>query len=309
MKQTLAICIGAQRAGTTWLADYLRAHPEVHLSPIKEVHYFDARYAPKWCRRYEEDMLAELQRETAALTLQSSADPARNQKLGAILLRLRMVTDPPAYMRFMSWGSAGRRVLVDVTPDYAMVGEDGFRAMRDMHDDVRLLFRMRNPADRLWSAMRFNRTHNPAFDIEEKFERLIAREDFRLLSDYGRTIRAATTVFGPERVHVEFYEHAFSQPAVASVCRFLDIEPAPADLARRSNASRPASMPEERRAEAVRAYAHVYREIERLFPERLPQNWRSDMRRYLQGGGNGLPVSVWAVVGGVLAAAAIGIEA
>ena len=36
--------IGAAKAGTSWLADYLAGHPEVALSPIKELHYFDAMH-------------------------------------------------------------------------------------------------------------------------------------------------------------------------------------------------------------------------------------------------------------------------
>jgi hypothetical protein len=37
--------IGAQRAGTTWLAENLRTHPQVYLPPArKEVHFFDWHY-------------------------------------------------------------------------------------------------------------------------------------------------------------------------------------------------------------------------------------------------------------------------
>ncbi len=35
------MCIGAQKAGTTWLYQNLRQHPEIWLPPIKEIHYFD----------------------------------------------------------------------------------------------------------------------------------------------------------------------------------------------------------------------------------------------------------------------------
>ena len=39
------LCIGAQRAGTTWLYDLLASHPEVYVpSRRKEVHYFDWYY-------------------------------------------------------------------------------------------------------------------------------------------------------------------------------------------------------------------------------------------------------------------------
>src|SRR3954451_6343376 len=35
------ICIGAQKAGTGWLYEQLRAHPDFWVPPIKELHYFD----------------------------------------------------------------------------------------------------------------------------------------------------------------------------------------------------------------------------------------------------------------------------
>ena len=40
------IGIGAQKAGTTWLARNLQAHPEIHM-PRKEVHYFDRKIRDK----------------------------------------------------------------------------------------------------------------------------------------------------------------------------------------------------------------------------------------------------------------------
>ena len=36
----MLFCIGAQKAGTSWLYTLLATHPECHL-PVKEVHYFD----------------------------------------------------------------------------------------------------------------------------------------------------------------------------------------------------------------------------------------------------------------------------
>ena len=35
------ICIGAQKAGTTWLYSMLSQNPSVFLPPIKEIHFFD----------------------------------------------------------------------------------------------------------------------------------------------------------------------------------------------------------------------------------------------------------------------------
>jgi hypothetical protein len=277
LTQTLLICIGAQKAGTTWLADYLRLHPQVHMPPIKEVHYFDARFQPAWCARYEEEMLAAFHREAAALTMESCGDPLVQQKLHVMLLRFRMVSNPNEYLRFMSWGAQERPVLFEATPDYSMMAQDGFLAMRDIHPDVRLVFLLRNPAERFWSSLKFNRTHNPSFDIDVMFDRLIGREDFRLLADYGRTIREVLKVFQAERLHLEFYEWLFDQASIDRICCFAGIAPAPADFGERSNVSIEADMPEERRLEAVRAYAHVYREISEYFQGNVPESWKQDI--------------------------------
>src|SRR3984957_2732032 len=41
------LCIGAQKAGTTWLHKMLGQHPGAWLPPIKEIHYFDRLYRKK----------------------------------------------------------------------------------------------------------------------------------------------------------------------------------------------------------------------------------------------------------------------
>lgn len=274
---TLLICIGAQKAGTTWLADFMRAHPRVHMPPVKEVHYFDARFAPKWCAKYEREMLDEFQRDVAALTIETCSDPARQQKLHAMLLRFRMIANPQEYLRFMSWGAQPGEILFEATPDYSMLDRRGFEAMRAMHGDTRLVFLMRNPADRFWSSMKFNARHLPDFDIDVMFDRLIEREDFQLLSDYGRTIREAGAVFGRDRLHLEFYERLFDQSAVESICRFAGIAPAAADFGARSNASLEGDMPAARRAQAVQAFSHVYREIAEHFQGDIPESWVRDL--------------------------------
>lgn len=283
MTQTLLICIGAQKAGTTWLADYMRGHPEVHSPPVKEVHYFDARFVPEWCAKYEAEMLAEFQREAAALTLATAGDPAVQQRMTARMLRLRMIINPAEYMRFMSWGAGTRKVLFEATPDYSMLGEDGFAAMRAMHPNVKLIFLMRNPADRFWSSLKFNRTHNPAFDIDVAFDRFLHREDIRLLGDYGRTIRAARSVFGEERLHLEFYARLFTPKAIERICAFAGITPVEASFSERSNASIAGDMPEDRRDAAIRGHARVYREIEALCGGDIPDSWIADLAR-LEGG-------------------------
>lgn len=244
---------------------------------MKEVHYFDARFIPKWCAKYEAEMLAEFQREVAGLTIENCGDQGLQQKLAAMLLRFRMIGDPREYLRFMNWGRRSASVLFEATPDYAMLDRRGFSAMIEMVPDLRLVFLIRNPADRFWSSLRFNKTHRPDFDIYVMFDRLIDREDFRLLADYGRTIVEARAAVGSGRLHVEFFERLFTPEAMAAICRFAGLNYVPPPFGARSNPSLSAEMPGQLRLKAIRAYEKSYRDVAALFPEILPASWRADM--------------------------------
>ncbi|MEO0720491.1 MAG: hypothetical protein AAFZ06_16685, partial [Pseudomonadota bacterium] len=39
-------CIGAQKAGTSWLQAMFDRHPDIHVPFVKEVHYWDTVRAP-----------------------------------------------------------------------------------------------------------------------------------------------------------------------------------------------------------------------------------------------------------------------
>ena len=277
MNRLLLICIGAQKAGTTWLADYCQSHPQIHHPPTKEVHFFDARFSPKWCARYEEEMLADLKDEVARLTMETCANGGIHQKLHALLMRLRMIEEPSNYIRFMHWGSGDRPVLFEATPDYSILPPQGFQAMRNMYANTKLIFLLRNPADRFLSSMRFNKTHIHDFDIEGRWRTLLDREDFRLMGDYGRTIREARKVFGKEGLHLEFYERLFDQAALDRICAFAGVQSHPGRFERRSNASVKIDLPPEMRDEARRAHAHVYHEVNEICGGDLPDSWKTDL--------------------------------
>ena len=51
--KTVFICIGAQKAGTTWLHAALSNYKDIGLPHIKELHYFDVKWLPKKFNTYE----------------------------------------------------------------------------------------------------------------------------------------------------------------------------------------------------------------------------------------------------------------
>ncbi len=48
------------------------------------------------------------------------------------------------------------RAFGDMTPAYCLLTAEAFEAMRRMHPRTQFFFVMRDPVDRLWSAIRMN---------------------------------------------------------------------------------------------------------------------------------------------------------
>ena len=107
--------IGAQKAATSWLADYLDGHPQVGFSPIKELHYFDAVYCPRFCGNYHRDMRKRLAK--LASDIPSKPSEKWYRKLNTYGLRVRMMEKPEVYREYFErLRRPEHRTVGEITP-------------------------------------------------------------------------------------------------------------------------------------------------------------------------------------------------
>src|SRR5262249_34721032 len=137
--------------------EYLGRHPAVAMSPIKELHYFDQIYRPDLCGTWA----ADFERQTAELMARLVAGKGgRITDLQYFIDRVRMNADAAAYLEYFDrLASHGRAVVGEITPSYSLLPESGFAAIRKMllsaQTIPRIVFVMRDPAERFWSQCRF----------------------------------------------------------------------------------------------------------------------------------------------------------
>src|SRR3712207_1827826 len=148
---TLLVGLGAPRTGTRWLSSYFTGHPQVLMSPIRVLHFFDACLHPAqyghhntWFREY----LKEVEEKCAAIEKSGAKPPP---SLEALRLRVRMIEDQSAYLEYFRTFWRGERVFCDITPGYSALERQAFSDMTRAHRRVKFLFTLRNPIDRLWS--------------------------------------------------------------------------------------------------------------------------------------------------------------
>jgi hypothetical protein len=217
------VCIGAQKAGTTWLWEILREHPEVWLPPVKELHWFDVKHPP-----------AEL---GGRFTFRHRTGWRRYTPL----LRSGAWRDLPWLIRFYHGALEGKQsynslfqrevrcLTGEITPAYAILDEE---AVVSIHSQLplgcRIVLILREPVDRLWSGLRMHcRKRGQSIDAlsMDEIDRLANRPDQALRSDYGRTLRNWSR-FG-DRLGVFFFEDMLQDPGafLAQILAFLDLDP------------------------------------------------------------------------------------
>jgi hypothetical protein len=146
------ICIGAQKAGTTWLFEQLKSHPDIWMPPIKELHYFDARFVPG-------------HRSWTARGIRKSIDTLLNQheKSGRLdpeyLAYLTRLAKSPLfseawYRNAFDRPAARDRLTGEITPAYCLIPEAGIRYVKSFLGPVKIIYLIREPLARALSNLR-----------------------------------------------------------------------------------------------------------------------------------------------------------
>lgn len=233
-------CAGATKAGTSWLHRYLSDHPDCHMGPIKELHYFDALDFGQIERQ-----IAEVTRTRQAVL--DKIDGANGAKVGKYLRQIAGyehylellgtgTEDIPGYLAYLNEGREGQHLVADITPAYALLSQDRLKAMGRLTPNVRFLYLMRDPVARLWSHIRMMAVRRDPDRILRRaqadriFEKVMAGQEEQIASrsDYKGAVEKLRRAVDPSRVMVAVAEDMFEGQALAPICAFLGIAHRPA---------------------------------------------------------------------------------
>ncbi len=203
------ICIGAQKAGTTWLYSNLKAHPGVWFPPFKEVHYFDQVHldfkinlpihqAKKQLHQLQHKLRAKAIRMKLEETKARPEPTLRQQKKMNYLKKIiRGPLNDQWYSRLYSRGRGKKQG--DITPSYCMIGERGISHVKALCPDVRLIYLIRDPMDRLLSSLRMS-----AGMGRVDFDELLKSEQFLSRGEYSNHIPLWEKTFGNQIKYLPF---------------------------------------------------------------------------------------------------------
>lgn len=231
------ICIGAQKAGTTWLYDQLVHHPQVWLPVIKELHYFNFERPNPLLREKEV------------------------YPWGSPVERFRFIRNRPDFKTLMwlakyNYGkksprwyqslfpSESGKIAGELTPAYSTLDEDGVRFVHEsVPSHTKVFIILRDPVDRIWSGLKMDfRWRKEGLNLnQDEAERELLRPTHLLRSAYSHIIPMWESYFRG-RFQVFFYEDLVRDPALflCQIMGFLGIDPQwrSSTLSARSNADK-----------------------------------------------------------------------
>ncbi len=221
------ICIGAQKAGTTWFHDKLGKHPRIWLPGIKELHYFDgpldlSLLPPRLAsERVEEKawraaVLAELQGLAAAGKVADAAWLAMHSFLDR---------DDDWYRALFAFAPENCRTG-EVTPRYMLCGPDEIAHMHRTAPDAKLFFLLRHPVERFWSQCRMKLANGTMKPGEGAAMQLFETANGRPRGEYSKAILRFCERYDPGQMLIVFHEAIRQKPleVMRAAWEFLGLE-------------------------------------------------------------------------------------
>lgn len=206
------LCVGGQKAGTSWLYRQLERHPDFWMPPLKELHYFD---------------------ELSKIPLVASTRPRddRDRRFLENIKRLsaRSHIDLDDYGRLFE--PKGALVSGDITPAYSMLSDEIIERIVDRFPNLKVIFLARDPVERAWSQLSMGvrlRNISPfdATDADDVIRNLL-NPGVLLRSHPSKIVARWKRYVRPELFRVYFFDDLEKNPAQLrrSILCFLGADP------------------------------------------------------------------------------------
>ena len=209
-------CIGAQKGGTSWLYDQLRAHPDFWMPPIKGLHYFES---PR-------DFWATRQRK---LKKNSRGDHDVRFFDAWERIYAKPEIDFEGYAALFA--PKGELLSGDITPAYSTLQDEIIERVATHFPQLRVIFLARDPVERAWSQLSMLTRHGTTspFKTDDRtaITQCLLRPDVLLRSSPSYIVARWRRHIHSSRFRVYFFDDlkADAVKLRQSIVEFLGADP------------------------------------------------------------------------------------
>jgi len=272
------LCVGAQKAATTWLYDALSVVPGIFLPRIKELHYFSELYSPD-AKRFGPKHRAQQIRKSRAFHKSQNTGTDYERAVLAQLDQIDLAPINDEWYKGIFDFAHDNDICGEICPCYMSMPTRGIRHAISINPNVRVLIIIRDPIDRVWSHMRMHvKTGHLKFDLKSMLNGQTSLGPYMAYTNYKDSIRRWQSMCGHDRLKLLRYEGIREDPhnALSEILTFIGLPGVAtrADLTKIVFSGKPLDIPVELRAKLLEELEPQYEFLRSIFPD--------DVERWLQ---------------------------
>lgn len=222
------LCIGAQKAGTTWLDVMFRSHEDIWTPPVKELQYFNELYMPhafKWTKEHraqhgEKAKFWESKKENPNPSFYELADHIANGNISK-----------DWYEKIFDYAPPGS-IKGEMTPEYSLLSEHDVKKIAKEYPDLKIIFVMRDPVERALSGIKMRLKqqgfdeHSSQKDIDNFVIKAASDWDVIERSNYEKIIKTWAKFFSKDSILLLHSSNLKNYPdkTLKDISRFFDIK-------------------------------------------------------------------------------------
>ena len=213
-QKTFLLGLGTQKAGTSWLHDFLQGIEGVNMGFTKEYHIFDRI-------EFEEHLMEQEFKKLKTITTKEQIITSSN-----FLKRLSFMGNLNNYYEYFGGLLKEKRTFLtgDITPTYSLLSEMTLSSIKKNFQKrnikVKVIFLMRDPVERIWSAARMTKREGIA---DKKLIEVYQGKYVEMLTRYEKIIPKIRSIFSDNDIYLNFYENLFNKNTIDEVTSFLSL--------------------------------------------------------------------------------------
>lgn len=287
------LVIGAQKSGTTWLDRNLRSHPQIWLPPEKEIHFFDfpplipfyfLLFAPEHSIRHwaKNRMLRDYRKVRAG---QQTA-----------LWYMRYYFFPRTKSWYVSlFTPNANQITGETTPRYSILGEKKLAKVRDLMPNIKIIYLLRNPIDRMWSDVAMYHSERFGYEglhtvNEEQVVKFLQDSKHLASSRYLKNLEQWEKFYPSSQIFVGFYEQVRDTPKqlIKTIYQLLGVDSSeqsiPLTVTNKVNVHLYPKMPDHIAYVLAQLLIDDIKKLHQRFNNQYTAEWLESAQKYLSVG-------------------------
>ena len=234
MIENLFLSVGAMKAGTTWLYEQLKEHPDIYFTPEKEIHYFANVVGI-------EKQLNHRNRIIKLKEMMSSYAKGNPKFISENIDEIYWYSNY-AHPKTISneWYESlfslnqDKMYNADFSNLYCQMDAEGWKNVRKVAKNIKVIYTLRDPLKRLWSHYKFHmkwiNREDEALDAGfGHFKELLNQHWFWINADYTKNYKLLNENLDDSELMVLYFEDFREDPInmLSKIQTFLNIDSIP----------------------------------------------------------------------------------